>query len=167
MIVKLTDQDGYTRRGQTGEALWIPGEWHEAKPGDGELCSDQWIHCYADPLLAVLHNPTHADIKSPRMWECEIDGAVKHDGLMKSGVKRLRVVRGIPVPVVTLDQRIAYAIYCAMSVYDNPDWLKWAEGWLSGEDRTAYAAYAAARAANADLLLCALVACDEEARNGR
>ena len=189
MIVKLTDQDGYTRRDSTGETLWRIGEWHEAKPGDDTLCTDKWIHCYAHPLLAVLHNPAHANIENPRMWECEVDGDVKHDGLMKSGTKRLRVIKEIIVPVVTNDQRIAYAIYCAMSVYGDPDWIKWADGWLSGEDRSAnaayaaYAAYAAAYAAyaaaytayaayaanaayaayaasNADLLLCALVACD-------
>jgi len=51
---------------------------------------------------------------------------------------------------LTTDQRIAFAIYCALGVYDAPGFAEWAEGWLSGRDRSrASAAAAAADAAYA------------------
>ncbi|MFQ5495668.1 MAG: hypothetical protein ACE5EX_09850, partial [Phycisphaerae bacterium] len=138
---------GYTRRGQMGETLWLPGEWHEAKGlADQGLCTDGWLHFYADPLLAVFHAPWHGqpEYGRYRLWECEVDGEVRHDGLIKSGARRLRVVREIGVPVVTTINCVAYSVLCAMSVCDAPGWVRWAERWLSGVDRTHDAARAAA-----------------------
>lgn len=63
---------------------------------------------------------------------------------------------------VTLNQRVAFGILCAMEVYKNPKFIEWAENWLSEKDRTyasadaiahtaanddSYAAYAVAYAA--------------------
>ena len=69
MLYKLTDRDGYTRRGRDGETLWEIGVERTAS-GEGELCGPGWIHAYTDPLLAVLLNPIHAEITEPRMFEC-------------------------------------------------------------------------------------------------
>ena len=139
---KLTDQDGRTR----GNTQWGPGVTHSGT-GRGDLCGPGWIHGYNDPLVAVLHNPIHADITNPRLWECEGDGKHLDDRGLKIGYEHLTTVQEIPVPGVTTTQRVAYAIYCVMEYYDDPAWLSWASDWLSGADRSVAAADAAAAAA--------------------
>jgi len=149
---KITDADSYTRQGQPGETLWRPQEWHRATgPLDGPLCSNSWIHVYADPLLAVLHNPIHGNYQpdTMRLWVCEVGGPYKHDDLMKSGVRRCRVVEEMPMPNVTIINRVAYGILCAMSCYRAPEFTVWAEAWLSGSRTQAAARAAVARAAAA------------------
>ena len=146
-LYKLTDDCGQT----WGETQWGPGVTHTA-PGTGQLCSDGWIHAYTDPLLAILLNPIHANFPEPRLWECEGDvGATDHG--LKVGCTSLTTVREIPVPAITTEQRVRFAILCARQVYHGPEWLAWADNWLSGADRSeaareaAEAAEAAARAA--------------------
>jgi hypothetical protein len=53
----------------------------------------------------------------------------------------------VDLPEVTPVQRVAYGIYCSLAAYGDPDYVGWAERWLSGEDRSADAAYAADSAA--------------------
>ena len=144
---KLTDEKGRTR----GGTQWGPGVTHEA-PGTGELCSSGWIHCYDSPLVAVLMNPIHANIANPRLWECEADGAALDDHGLKRGVQRLTTVREMPLPAVTTEHRVRFAILCASRVCDDPAWLAWSAGWMANEDRSeaaARAAWAAAAAAAA------------------
>lgn len=50
-----------------GGCQWVLDEWKETD-GQGSLCGPGWLHYYAHPLLAVLHNPIHADIASPRLF---------------------------------------------------------------------------------------------------
>jgi len=45
---------------------------------------------------------------------------------------------------LSITQSVAFAILHAQDLETNPDWLKWAKGWLSGDDRSATAAAAAA-----------------------
>lgn len=49
----------------------------------------------------------------------------------------------IPLPVVTVTQRVAYAILCALEVPHTPKFHTWAEGWLNGTDRSSSAAWEA------------------------
>lgn len=141
---KLTDQNMQTHN----NFQWELDVWKEAigSPEQG-LCSDGWLHYYDSPLLAILHNPIHANINNPRLFECEIDGETKTDKGLKSGCRRMKLVKEISVPVVTTEQRIKYAIYCALEVYKGKSFVGWANDWLSGKDRTAYAAANAAYAA--------------------
>jgi len=143
MLYKLTDQNGQTY----GETQWGPGVTHTA-PGTGELCTNGWIHAYTDPLLAVFLNPIHANFQSPRLWECEGEVGADDHGL-KVGCISLTTLRELPLPEVALDQRVRFAILCAIRDYSEPRWLAWAEGWLSGADRTAAAAAGAWFAARA------------------
>ena len=48
-----------------------------------------------------------------------------------------------------LNQKIAFAIYSAAEVYHDAPWTKWANGWLTGKDRSANAAHAASHASHA------------------
>ena len=127
---------------------WELGKWEEATPGPNQnLCSSSWLHCYDSPLLAVLHNPVHACIQNPRLFAVETAGDTKSDGGMKRGFRKMRLVEEIPLPIVTQEQRVRYGILCAKSVCVAPEFVKWADGWLLGEDRSAAAGRAAVWAA--------------------
>jgi hypothetical protein len=143
MIYKLTDGDGQTR----GGTQWGPGVSHSGT-GEGELCGPGWIHAYEHPLVAVLLNPIHADFKHPRLWEAEGEIAIR-DGQLKCGCKTLTTIREIPLPEITTEMRVRFAILCAKDVCADLSWNAWANGWLSGEDRSAEAAYRSAEAAYA------------------
>ena len=115
-------------------------------PGTGPLCAAGWSHAYLSPETAVLHNPIHANYVPARLWKCRgVIGA--REGEMKVGCSAIELVREIPLPVATMEQQITYAIWCALAVYQDTRFVEWAEGWLSQEDRTGAAAWAAAWAA--------------------
>jgi hypothetical protein len=152
---KLTNQDNTTRN----NTLWGEGVTHETD-GSGELCGPGWLHFYHTPELAVMMNPAHADIEKPKLWECEAEGQFLDDHGLKGGCTKLTTLREIPLPDVTLEQRIRFGILCAQKAFGGKSelWDEWATGWLSGSDRSLesaraaeyaaeYAAYAAAYAA--------------------
>jgi hypothetical protein len=97
-----------------------------------------------------LHNSTHADIGNPRLWECSVGEKIKRDGFMKAGTTELTIVREVVLPVLTTEQRVEYAIRCALAVYEDDRFVKWANAWLSGEDRTEESAEAAAESAKSE-----------------
>ena len=148
--IKLTDQDGRTRPGHPEETQWGPGVHHEAE-GPLKLC-ENGLHYYPEGLaVAILCNPGDANLANPRAWRCVPDGEVL-EGDLKACARGLTTVEEAVLPVVTTEQRIEVAIRCALVVCDEPGFRRWAEGWLSGADRTAEAAeeaWAAAWAAAA------------------
>src|SRR3990172_3470109 len=144
MYYKLTSQDNKT----TNNTLWGEGVTHKATGKGKKLCTNDVIHVYSHPLLAVLFNPVHANIDNPKLWECETSKPVNQDAL-KIGVKSCTTIREIPLPLITSEQKVKFAILCAKQVYKDKKWNKWADKWLSGEDRTNAAANAAANAAYA------------------
>ncbi len=157
---KLTDKDGYTRKGKTGETLWGENITHTATGQDKELCTDGFIHAYESPEMAAFMNPAHGDYDSNTMllWECHLHGRVKRDGQLKCGAKGCTTLRTIPLPIITTEQRITIAIKISLLFCKDDGYIKWATKWLSGVDRTAAwaeevvagaAADAAADAANA------------------
>jgi hypothetical protein len=145
-LYKLTDKDGRTYNGtQWGESIT-----HTAKGDSSQLlCSNAWIHAYESPEIAVLLNPAHGDFRPFRLWEAE--GEIgKRDGQSKCGCRTLTVVREIlEIPVFTREQRVRFAIHCVAQMYKENSWRRWAERWLTGQDRSCAAAYAAADAAYA------------------
>jgi hypothetical protein len=162
-LYKLTDDDGKTRQGKPNETQWGEGVTHSVT-GKPKLCTATVLHAYPSALLAVLMDPTHGSYgAASRLWEAE--GEVVAKAPDKVGCQTLTTLREIDKPVITPEQRAKFAILAAQAVIGNrsPKWSKWAEGWLSGKDRTAraadaatnaatnaaYAAYAAARAADA------------------
>jgi len=141
---KLTTQGLTTHCGYQ----WTLGEWRETS-GEGELCGPGFLHAYSDPYLAVFMNPHHANIKSPRFFRAEGRGKKLDDRGMKCGFTQMRIVEELPAIEPTLDQRVEFGIRCALAVCSDEKFVKWANKWLSGEDRTessASAAYAAASA---------------------
>lgn len=124
-----------------------------------EMCTDQVLHCYNHPLLAVVFNPIHANIKNPKLFEINVDKIVNTDGL-KFASKSQTLIKEIPLPEISLEQRIEFGIRVVKLVYKDEKWNLWADRWLNGEDRskesaataraaTYTATYAAANAANA------------------
>ena len=137
-LYKLTDSCGKTRN----DTQWGPGVSHSGT-GEGELCGPGWIHAYEHPLVAVLMNPIHADFQNPRLWESEGEVGLR-DGQLKCGCKTLTTVREIPLPSITTEMRVRFAILCAKEVCASYSaWNAWADRWLSGEDRSEAAAEAA------------------------
>jgi hypothetical protein len=145
-LYKLTDQNNKTHN----ETLWGPGVKRKATGKRYELCSDGLIHAYEDPLLAVFISPLHVNYSNPKLWKAKTTcKKIVRDGT-KVGVKSLTTLHEIPLPIVTTTQRIAFGILCAKKVCSDTKWNKWADKWLSGEDRSKESAkYAAAVAYNA------------------
>ena len=137
-LYKLTDENGQTHN----NTQWGENVTHTAS-GEGDLCGPGWIHAYTHPLLAALLNPIHANFRSPILWESE--GAVgKADGGLKVGTTSLTTLKQIPLPDVTTEQRVRFAILSANATgYADPDWNRWADGWLSGQDRSKKSAWSA------------------------
>lgn len=141
ILYKLTDRDGYTRRGMYNECKWSENITHRASEAGAKLCTAQVIHAYRSPLLAIFMNNLHANIEYPLLWKCI--GDIVAEYCTKAGVKKLTAVRQIPVPTVSIIQRVAFGILAAKEVQTNAEWHLWADAWLSGKDRSWAAADAA------------------------
>ena len=114
-----------------------------------EMCTDQVLHCYNHPLLALIFNPIHAKISNPRLFEINVDEIVNTDGL-KYASKSQTLIKELTIPEISLEQRIEFGIRVAKLVCKDTKWNTWADNWLDKSDRTkesARAAYAAYRAA--------------------
>lgn len=120
---------------------WTVGTWRETN-GVGSLCGPGWLHAYESPELAEFHDPIHGNYgPSAELWRVECAGRELRDGAMKCGWSRMQPVESIERSIPTLEQRVRYAILCAMATLpDEPRdsvWRRWAEDWLAGRDRTA------------------------------
>jgi hypothetical protein len=145
-LYKLTDQDGNT----FGDTHWEEGTKHSIEPElrdtSKPLCSKHYLHAYENPFVAVFRNPADANIKDPILWRAS-GWVSKRAGQLKCGCFSLITHEKLELPILTVEQRIAIAIYCALETYLEQEFVSWAKRWLSGEDRTADAADAAAYAA--------------------
>lgn len=146
MLCKLTDKNDQTLGGcQWGEGI------ENTAPGTGELCTAGWLHACTDPLLAVMLNPIYADLDltTAHLWEAEGDVGREDHGL-QVGCTRLKTLRRIALPSVSSEARIHFGMCCALAVCEEPSWVAWANGWLSGRDRSdrsAWGVWASAEAA--------------------
>jgi len=143
MFVKFFDENMKTYKG----FQWQEGVKHTTS-GEGNLCSAGWIHLYDDPLVAVFMNPIHGkyDLSMCQMRQVDVGGLFKYDGeppnCFKLGVTELIPREIIPIPEMTLTQRVAIGIYSALQVCSNPLFIEWGTDWLSGKDRTSKATWA-------------------------
>ena len=139
ILCKLTNQELQTYN----KTQWVINEWQEVA-GKGELCSESWLHGYEHPLLAVLLNPIHANIATPRLFAIEVGEIIKNDAGLKFGSNKMRLIKELELPQVTLEQRVKFGILCALEVCQDAAFVTWATGWVSGEDRSQKAAADAA-----------------------
>lgn len=132
ILYKLTTQDFTTRAGEYNETKWGEGVQHTTPCG--KMCTNQVIHAYTSPALALFLNPIHANIPNPIIWECDGDICCNDRGL-KVGCTRLRTERKIEVVSPTLRQIVIFAILCVKSVLpvdSCPAWHDWADKYVSG-----------------------------------
>jgi hypothetical protein len=144
-VYKLTDRNMQTY----GGTQWRLGETRRAS-GEGDLCGPGWLHAYEHSLLAVLHNPAHANFPEDNILLFSGNtgaGIIEREGQLKLGTTELTLTEEMPLPVVTNEQRVAYGIYAALEVCPAPWFVTWAQDWLSGKDRSRAAAWAAKSAA--------------------
>jgi len=133
-VYKLTDLGGWTRRWRTNEHNWIEQPLLETS-GEGELCTSGWVHAYIDPHVAVLHNLIHSYFgDGMRLWHCNAFGAIKYDGQTKLGTSKLLVMGEMPLPMpkVTMDHRIAYALLVGAQVWGHRIFGRFYSAWLNG-----------------------------------
>jgi hypothetical protein len=143
---KLTNADGRTY----GDTLWGEGVKHVATGDPNQpLCSDGWIHAYEHPLIALFLNPIHGNFRDPVLWEASGEPGLR-DGALKLGCHELTTVRRVEFAPLTIEQRVRFAIGCALVGNRAKRFAGWARKWLSNEDRSAEAAGAAGAWAAAD-----------------
>ncbi len=150
MKYKLTDSEGYTRRGMKNETLWGENVTHTATGKGTDLYTNGVIHYYNSPEEATIYNPIHAKITNPICWKSR-GRKVTFDGV-KGGCKTMTTIRLVALPGITMAQRVEIAIRCAQLIYPDPGFNNWAEKWLSGEDRSHSAARVACAVADAAAL---------------
>jgi len=144
-LYKLTDEQGNTRK----NTHWDVGTKHEVRRElricTHPLCTSSYIHAYENPLVAVLMNPIHANFKAPILWRA-VGWVSRREGELKCGCFSLRIIEKLPLPEISVAQRIRIGIYSALSICSEPDFVLWAKNWLAGTDRTVSAAATAANA---------------------
>lgn len=129
---KLLTQDMQSH----GGLQWTIGCTHTAQEPGNKMCSPQVLHCYSHPLMAAMFNPIHANIDNPRLFEIEASEIINQD-FAKLACKSQMLVKEIPLPTLSDEQRQEVAIRCAMLIPGAPLlWTNWANDWLSGKDRT-------------------------------
>jgi hypothetical protein len=144
-LYKLTDQNSQTQNNTT----WGENITHTAKGENPILCSDGLIHAYEDPLIAVFLNPIHGAFENPILWTAIGEGELVREGFLKCGCKTLTTIERISLPEVIPNQRVAFGILCALEVCQDTAFVKWANSWLDGSDRSEKSASNAAYAARA------------------
>lgn len=119
----------------------------------GKMTHDEMFF-YSDPHLALMFNPINDDIQNPQLCKFECSEIRTSNGV-KFSCKSQTLIEEIDLPILTLNQRIAFAIKCSLSVYENGFFHYWANNWLNGTDRTAHSADAAYDVAYGDVNICA------------
>jgi hypothetical protein len=164
-LVKLTDSNGYTRRGLDGETLWLPVGTRPPRLNGSQLCAEGVYHAYSSPEQAVLMDPIHARLLPlGRAWWAE--GEVVADDGTKVGCHTLVLVEPCELPTLTTAQRVRAAIYCAQDVLRPgaiPAWEGWAADWLAQCRWVAAEALAAEALAAREAALAAREAAEEAA----
>jgi hypothetical protein len=87
--------------------------------------------------MAVLLNGIQAGIKDPVLWRMEIPRSVAWDGMKGAAKEMTPIERGLPLTNFTFTQLTAFSILVAKAAPQLNLWRDWADGWLSGMDRTA------------------------------
>jgi hypothetical protein len=123
-LFKLTDQEGYTRRGSSNQVKWAEGYTVTCKSKENpDLCTNDVVHGYKNSNLALLLNPHHADIRNPLLWEAE--GEIVAEDWGKIGCFSLTTIGKLPIPEWYADKKkrkmvcVAFAILCAEAVLQH------------------------------------------------
>lgn len=98
---------------------------------------------YSSPTLAAIMRPVHEyDAPGPVEARRVLASVISSDGL-RLRIGRVTYCDAATLPELSPEARITFAILCARSVCRRPGFLEWADGWLTGRDRTKATAFAA------------------------
>lgn len=136
----ITDASGYSagQKLESGKFVQTAAQHDEMLKRVGDCCADT-------PLVAALISPIAAEGSRLFMINCWSVAADQKNGQSYTVVKEIA-----PVPQVRLHDKIAFALRVITAVYRDADFSKWAQGWLSGADRSAKSAQAAVRVVEAE-----------------
>jgi hypothetical protein len=135
VLYKLTD--AHMRTCAKRELIWKVGESQSALGKGTTIGTDAMIRVYEHPLIAVLMNPIHEDFDPATMRLFVAEGEIIiRQSQLQCGVRTLKLIEEIPVPILTLEQLVKFALLSHKEVCDDPDWNTWADDWLSGRDRS-------------------------------
>jgi hypothetical protein len=127
-----------------GGCQWVVGEKKTAS-GKGDLCGPGWLHGYEHAELAHFLNPIHANFKDPILYRVKVGVECKWDGQLKAGWMEMTLLELVHLPIPTTEQRVRFALACALQIYRGTAYRWWAYAWLDGVDQSAAAAVAAMR----------------------
>ena len=137
ILYKLTDKDMQTH----GGFQWVLGKRSPRLSGAGALCGPGYYHAYLSPATAVFFNAIHANFRVHEMRLFIARGIITlNDHDLKVGCRSLVLTEELPVPGMSDEQPVKFAILCARRVYYDLEWTKWSAKWLDGIDRSAKAA---------------------------
>lgn len=141
-VYKITDKDNCTNSGRTlwGENVTLKREGK----GELDLLPKRVLRCYRDPYLAVFMSPIYDKYNPIKLWEAETTIIIYDDGTM-SDVRELTTIRQIPLPELTIEQRVKIAAKCALQVCNEGTKLfDWSLEWVTGTNRSSASAWDAA-----------------------
>lgn len=119
----LVDRQGNTHDRQHIE----PGKF---RIGDGDTMDASVVAIMKSgtnsPILAVLNYPGVIDdglkMFILHVWNLENEG--------------YSVVKEVPIPAITAEHKLDFAIKAVGAIYDFSDYRNWAENWINGSDRS-------------------------------
>lgn len=86
---------------------------------------------YDSPVLAMMETEDPASVQH-RLFVLNT-WSVKGDG---TDPKAYTIVKEVPLPSINLQHKVAFAVSAIAEIFGNEDFTKWADGWVSGSDRS-------------------------------
>ena len=121
--------DNMTTMNDTKWQVGVPKEL--PKKNDLKLCYPGLFHYIRHPLFAVFFKHSHACNHYTKLYEV-VPGGKIIEGLDRCGATKLTLVKELEIPKVALEQRVAFAILCALEVYQEESFVRWANNWVLG-----------------------------------
>ncbi len=139
----LADQEGHLADNRVLEC----GKFKQAIGSSKDPLAKYSGPIHTSPLVAALTHPDSVDGDHNKMfevnrWKVNVDA---------SNPEAYTVVKEVAVPTVTLGQKVAFAVAAVREIYHDTDFVKWADGWLSGKDRSADSAKACREATEREI----------------
>lgn len=146
MLYLVTNQENKTWR----NIEWGEGITHE------ESNSNYHFTAYDNLLVAAFMYPTYDGIAysteiTPRIWEAVGEGESNDQGGFRKKYAKLTTVKEVSFQNPNIDQRMNFAILCAMSLVLNDTFRSWAIDYLMRTNQTKEAAHAASEKLTAQL----------------
>lgn len=126
MLYLVTDQNNKTWR----DVQWGENITHE------ESNTNYHFAVYDSPLVASYMYPTYDGITDPKIWEAVGEGESHDQGGFRNKYAKLTTIKEVAFQNPNTDQRMNFAILCAMNLILHPVFRTWALNYLKGVDQT-------------------------------